>query len=58
LRDCYREAFIGDVFAAERIQPDIHRAVIDDLNFIKIELGMIPQVIFDNFRQRSSVAER
>ena len=42
---------IGNVFAAERIEPNIHRTVIDDLNFIKIKLGMIPQVIFDNLRK-------
>jgi hypothetical protein len=46
---------IGNVFAAERIEPNIHRAVIDDLNFIKIKLGMIPQVIFDNLRKKMSI---
>jgi hypothetical protein len=36
---------IGNVFTAERIEPNIHGAVVDDLNLIKIELSMIPQVI-------------
>lgn len=37
-----------DILAALRVQPNVHRPVVDDLDFVKVKLRVKAEVFFDD----------